>query len=100
VSTRADNLQAIATIISCIYFIVAEFGPPASYNYWAVLSLDIFLVFFWLISFAILAAQIAPYMSGYTECDYFECYSVSLTAAEKRYASALAGAAGIGGLEL
>lgn len=93
--------QAIVTLIICIYYIVAEFGAPAIYNYWAVLGLDIFLVLFWLISFALLAAQIAPYMAGYTSCDYYgDCYSVTLSDAEKTYAGALAAAAGIGGLEL
>ncbi|KAH8682277.1 hypothetical protein BX600DRAFT_505882 [Xylariales sp. PMI_506] len=90
---------AIATFICCIYYIVAEFGAPAAYNYWAVLSLDIFLVIFWLISFALLASQIAPYMSGYTYYYFGEYYTVTLDAAEQRYADCLAAASGIGGLE-
>ncbi|KAH8196767.1 hypothetical protein TruAng_009059 [Truncatella angustata] len=87
--------SALATLITCIYIIVAEFGAPALYNYWAVLSLDIFLVVFWLISFALLAAEIAPYASGY--CTYYYCYSLS--SAEKTYFAILAAAAGLGGAE-
>ncbi|KAK9779664.1 hypothetical protein SCAR479_03271 [Seiridium cardinale] len=91
---------AIATIISCIYYIVAEFGAPKLFNYWAVLSLDIFLVIFWLISFALLAAEVAPYMNGYTTCDYYYgCYTTSLSGSDKIYAACLAAAAGLGGLE-
>ncbi|KAI0126866.1 hypothetical protein BJ170DRAFT_421668 [Xylariales sp. AK1849] len=91
---------AIATVIYCIYCIVAEFGAPALYNYWAILALDIFLVIFWLISFALLAAQVAPYMGGYSYCDYWgDCYTESLSDAQMTYAACLAAAAGIGGLE-
>lgn len=42
-----------------IYLLVAHFGPPKSYNYWAIMALDIFHVLFWLISFGLLAAQAA-----------------------------------------
>ena len=47
-------------MIVCIYGIVAHFGPTSLYNYWAVLALDIFLVIFWLISFALLAFSASP----------------------------------------
>ncbi|ORY70205.1 uncharacterized protein BCR38DRAFT_319823, partial [Pseudomassariella vexata] len=91
---------AVATLISCIYHLVAEFGSPNLYNYWAVMALDIFLLIFWLISFALLASQIAPVFDSYTSCDAYDyCYSYSLTDAELIYAACLAGAAGLGGLE-
>lgn len=86
---------AIATIIISIYYIVAEFGAPKLYNYWAAMSLDIFMVIFWITSFALLASEVAPYMKGY--CDYYYCYSLSGT--DLVVASCLAAAAGLGGLE-
>ena len=39
-----------------IWELVAMSGSPRAYNYWAVLAFDIFLVIFWLISFALVAA--------------------------------------------
>ncbi|KAI0532766.1 hypothetical protein GGR58DRAFT_507098 [Xylaria digitata] len=50
---------SIVTLLSSIYVLIAHFGPPAAYNYWAILGLDIFLVLFWLIAFALLASQAA-----------------------------------------
>ncbi|RYP23822.1 hypothetical protein DL765_000899 [Monosporascus sp. GIB2] len=93
---------AIATLIASIYCLVAHFGPPTAYNYWAILGLDIFLLVFWLASFALLAAQVAPllsyysyYSSTYSEYGYYTTYD----AAVLTYAGILAGAAGLGGLE-
>lgn len=62
-------------MIACIYYLVVDFGKDAwkGYNYWAVLSLDIFLLIFWLISFALDAARVAPFANGWTICDDFEC---------------------------
>lgn len=37
---------------------------PKTYNYWAVLALDLFLTIFWLISFALLAWQAAWYFAA------------------------------------
>jgi hypothetical protein len=37
---------------------------PKTYNYWAVLALDIFLTIFWLVSFALLAWQAAWYFAA------------------------------------
>ncbi|KAH7029935.1 uncharacterized protein B0I36DRAFT_364402 [Microdochium trichocladiopsis] len=51
--------SGIATIICVVYYIVAEYALPAAYNYWAYLALDIFLVVFWLISFALVAVPVA-----------------------------------------
>lgn len=62
-------------MIACIYYLVVDFGKDAwkGYNYWAVLSLDISLLIFWLISFALDAARVAPFANGWTICDDFEC---------------------------
>lgn len=87
-----DQPQAIATLITCVYIIVAEFGAPALYNYWAVLSLDIFLVIFWLISFGLLASEVA-YLSSYL--GYY-----GATVGDGIFVAILAAASGIGGLEL
>ncbi|RYP80449.1 hypothetical protein DL769_002476 [Monosporascus sp. CRB-8-3] len=89
---------AIATLIASIYCLVAHFGPPEAYNYWAILGLDIFLLVFWLASFAVLAAQVAPLLAYYsTYSDYYGYYDYD--AAALTYTGALAGAAGLGGLE-
>ncbi|OTA68324.1 hypothetical protein K449DRAFT_429165 [Hypoxylon sp. EC38] len=93
---------AIATLITSIYCLVAHFGPPNAYNYWAILGLDIFLVIFWLISFAILAAQVAAafvYYKSYS--DYYEGYYdlSDYDTAVTTYAACLAAAAGLGGVE-
>ncbi|KAI0872637.1 hypothetical protein GGS24DRAFT_502618 [Hypoxylon argillaceum] len=82
---------AITTVLSSIYILVAHFGPPKAYNYWAILGLDIFHVIFWLISFALIASQSAlifDYGSYYG--DYYSGFTIlgSITAA----------AAGLGGV--
>ncbi|KAI2620505.1 hypothetical protein GGR54DRAFT_102670 [Hypoxylon sp. NC1633] len=91
---------AIATIITSIYCLVAHFGPPKAYNYWAILGLDIFLVLFWLISFAILASQVASAFAVYHDYanfygDYYDDYETAINI----YGGCLAGAAGLGGVE-
>ncbi|KAI2618952.1 hypothetical protein GGS26DRAFT_573662 [Hypomontagnella submonticulosa] len=89
---------SIATLITSIYCLVAHFGPPKAYNYWAILGLDIFLVIFWLISFAILAAQIAAvfaYYDAYSSIYELDAYDTAITT----YAACLAAAAGLGGVE-
>jgi hypothetical protein len=59
-----------------VYILVASLAAPKAYNLWAVLSLEIFEVFVWLIAFALLAAlsetwtvdcSYSPY-SGYYSC--------------------------------
>lgn len=92
---------AIATLIVTIYHLVAQFGSPKLFNYWAVLGLDIFLLIFWLISYAILAAQIAPAFAGSVECDYWTgyCNTYALGGIGLIYASCLAAAAGLGGVQ-
>ncbi|KAI0151587.1 hypothetical protein GGR57DRAFT_470787 [Xylariaceae sp. FL1272] len=83
---------AIVTLISSIYILVAHYGPPRAYNYWAILGLDIFLVLFWLISFAVLASQAAAVLSvaSYYDGDY--------VAISNTFGGILAAAAGIGAL--
>jgi len=103
---------ALASMIIVVYNLVASIAAPALYNYWAVLGLDIFAVFFWLISFAILASEVAAYqIITYSDaCAYNYagvCYKRDLSSLAKRYATtnvytyrnALAAASGLGGLE-
>jgi hypothetical protein len=55
-------------IVYSIYHMVAHFSAPVIYNYWAILSVDIFFVVMWLCSFALQAARVAQlydYYSGY-----------------------------------
>ncbi|KAK4044485.1 integral membrane protein [Parachaetomium inaequale] len=65
---------AVMTLATSIYQLVAELGPPAAYNYWATLGLDIFYVVMWLCSFAVLAASVAPWF-GYSSYSYSYSYS-------------------------
>jgi len=106
---------AIATMIITVYIIVAEFAVPVIYNYWAILGLDIFAVIFWIISFPLLASEVADfvvfdnYNNDYT-CSYYigdYCvYKRSLGLSKRfwidsstTYRNAMAAAAGLGGLE-
>ncbi|KAI1822922.1 hypothetical protein F4861DRAFT_358689 [Xylaria intraflava] len=86
---------AIVTLISSIYLLVAHFGNPAAYNYWAILGLDIFLVIFWLISFALLASQAASLLS-IASYDYFDPYYSFANDALGIYGVICAAAAGLG----
>ena len=93
-------------MICCIYFIVAEFGPANLYNYWAVLSLDIFLIVMWLASFALMASEVAPYMKAYSsyysyDSSYYysSVYSTDYSALGI-FLACMAAVAGVGGLEL
>ncbi|KAI6082851.1 hypothetical protein F4821DRAFT_246132 [Hypoxylon rubiginosum] len=95
---------SIVTLITSIYCLVAHYGPPKAYNYWAILALDIFLVIFWLISFAILAAQVASAFAYYDEVrdyygEYYDDYLDEYDTAVTVYGSCLAAAAGLGGVE-
>jgi len=90
---------AIATLIICVYCIVAEFGAPVIYNYWAILGLDIFLVVFWLVSLAVMASEVAPFLRTYTECYYGVCETYQLDGYSRQYADCMAAVAGLGGLE-
>ncbi|KAN0102777.1 hypothetical protein V8E51_011090 [Hyaloscypha variabilis] len=104
---------ALATMIITVYIIVAETAAPIIYNYWAILGLDIFAIVFWIISFSLLASEVAAYqIVTYTECSYSYagvCYykrSRALEHLAKRdttnvytYRNAMAAASGLGGLE-
>ncbi|KAI3324567.1 hypothetical protein HD806DRAFT_534030 [Xylariaceae sp. AK1471] len=88
---------AIVTLLTSIYILVAHFGPPAAYNYWAILGLDIFHAIFWLISFALLASEAAAFLavaSAYD--DVYRFYGV--TNYDKTYGAIIAAAAGLGGV--
>lgn len=68
---------AIITLIICIYDIVAEKTAQSAYNMWAVLSLDILAVIFWLVSMSVLANLRATFtipVEVQTSCDEFGCY--------------------------
>ncbi|KAK4216547.1 hypothetical protein QBC37DRAFT_86991 [Rhypophila decipiens] len=82
---------ALFTLITSIYHLVAEYGAPSIYNYWAVLGLDIFMVIMWLSSFALLASQVAIWMA-YVSVNYY--YS-----GDKIVISCLAAAAALGGIQ-
>ena len=95
--------QAIATIITLIYIFVATYSQPIIYQYWAILGLEIFCLIFWLISFALLASEVAVaasydcggYYDGYG--DYVEetCSSATLG-----IIGLFGACAGVGGIEL
>ena len=100
-------------MIITIYIIVAETGVPIIYNYWAILGLDIFAVVFWIISFSLLASEVAAYQIvtyKFNNCVYSYagvCYYKRSRALESRattnvytYRNAMAAASGLGGLEL
>ncbi|KAK4128139.1 hypothetical protein N657DRAFT_667471 [Parathielavia appendiculata] len=93
---------AIMTLVSSIYHLVAHWGVPALYNYWAILGLDILLVVMWLCSFALLAARIAA-VYAYVD-DYYGSYSYygsgyGLSSSEDALLITQALAAALGGVE-
>jgi hypothetical protein len=104
---------AIATMIITVYVIAAE-RAPMIYNYWAILGLDIFAIVFWVISFSLLASEVASWVI-YTDnfgctTDIFGdvvCYkkrSLGLskrfwTTSPYRYRDSMAAASALGGLE-
>ncbi|KAF7553629.1 hypothetical protein G7Z17_g3501 [Cylindrodendrum hubeiense] len=91
---------AVATLISSLYMIIANQCAPQLYNYWAVMSLDIFLLIFWLISFALLAAETAYFWAAGTYyCGYYSCYYGTLEGSALVLGAILAAAAGLGALE-
>ncbi|KAH7155407.1 hypothetical protein B0J13DRAFT_225163 [Dactylonectria estremocensis] len=90
----------VVTFIASLYMVIANQSAHQLYNYWAVLSLDIFLVIFWLISFALLASQTAYLWAvGGSYCDYYSCYYGSLSGSALIYGAILATACGLGALE-
>jgi hypothetical protein len=89
---------AIVSLGTSIYLLVAHFGPPKSYNYWAIMSLDIFHVLFWLVSFGLLAAQAAALFvlgSSYYYDDYYYSYGDGYSI----LGAIAAAAAGLGGVQ-
>ncbi|KAF7880847.1 uncharacterized protein EAF02_006738 [Botrytis sinoallii] len=67
--------SAAISIVICVYVIVASTGAPVLYNYWAILGLDIIAVILWVVSFPILASQIANAITVDYSCDsYYSCY--------------------------
>jgi hypothetical protein len=101
-------------MIIVVYNLVATMAVPAMYNYWAVLGLDIFAIIFWIISFSLLASEVAAYqIVTYSDtCAYYYngyCYKKrGLNFLPKRvattnvytYRNSMAAASGLGGLEL
>lgn len=101
-------------MIIVVYNLVATMAVPVIYNYWAVLGLDIFAVVFWIISFSLLASEVAAYgivTYNSDSCDYYYngyCYKKrGLNFLLKRattnvytYRNSMAAASGLGGLEL
>jgi hypothetical protein len=90
-------------MIVTIYYIVAEFGAPAIYNYWAVLSLDIFLVIMWIASMGLLASWMSLIYTPTTSYDYWTDSYVTYSSfgdIAKAWSASLAAACGLGGLEL
>jgi hypothetical protein len=91
----------IMTMIATIYYLVAEFSSPASYNYWAVLALDIFLVIMWLASFALLASDVAVIYAYAADASYYYGYKRSeITDIGTAWAACLAACSALGGVEL
>lgn len=84
-------------MILSVYHIAAWFVAPL-FNYWAALAVDAFMIIMWLSSFALLASEVATVFSwGYTS---YYGYTYGLSTQETIWASALAAASGLGGLEL
>ncbi|PSS10548.1 hypothetical protein M430DRAFT_60985 [Amorphotheca resinae ATCC 22711] len=115
-SFDGDSLMlftALATIIISSYVLLASLVWPIIYNYWALLGLDIFSIIFWIISFSLLASEIADYswaFHGGFSCAYDAFTGLYDLCARKRgvlgkrdsvytYRNALAAACGLGGLE-
>ncbi|KAK1597459.1 uncharacterized protein LY79DRAFT_508051 [Colletotrichum navitas] len=89
---------SLSTMVVTVWLIVAEFSSPKAYNYWAVLALDIFLLFFWLCSFALLATQVG-YLFGSSYSYYGRYYNSDIPDVGVIFSACMAAAAGIGGLE-
>lgn len=50
-------MQSLVTLIATIYAVLTDRKFGNFFNYWAIIALDLFLVIFWLISFAKDAAE-------------------------------------------
>jgi hypothetical protein len=95
--------QALATIITLIYIFVATYSQPIIYQYWAILGLEVLCLIFWLISFALLASEVA-YATSYACGGYYDAYGdyISRTCSSRTLGIlGLFGAcAGVGAIEL
>ncbi|RDW92541.1 hypothetical protein BP5796_01935 [Coleophoma crateriformis] len=98
---------ALATMIVVTYVGVATLFAPVIYNYWAILGLDVFAIIFWLISFPLLASEIASYSGTTYDYCYYYCYRKdkryvpakrAVTTVET-YRNAMIADAAIGGIE-
>ncbi|PSR87419.1 hypothetical protein BD289DRAFT_432355 [Coniella lustricola] len=101
-ANQLNIFTAVWTMIIGIYYIVVEIGGPQAwkgYNYWAVLVLDILSVIFWLVSFALMAARVAPFAGGIEVCGIYECVTYALEGDYLTLFACCAAVAGIGGLE-
>jgi len=92
---------ALATIITLIYIFVATYSQPIIYQYWAILALEIFCLIFWLISFALLASEVAI-AAAYTCGGYYyygKYYSTSCNSETLGIIGLFGACAGVGGIE-
>lgn len=86
-----------------IYLLIVEVGGPEAwkgYNYWAVLVLDILSLVFWLVSFALMAARVAPFADGFEICGVLYCDTEPLEGIYLTLFACLAAIAGLGGIDL
>ncbi|PQE10422.1 Integral membrane protein [Rutstroemia sp. NJR-2017a WRK4] len=76
-SFDGDNMtlfSSLATIIIVVYYLIATLSFPKLYNYWAILGLEILAVIFWVVSFPLLASEIANSLGYYSYSDYYSSY--------------------------
>jgi hypothetical protein len=93
-------LSSLVTLITTIYCIVGMKPVPQIFNYWAILAFDIFLVIFWLISFALLAYYVGPIFQEVNYyIDYYSYYYDYYDAATVTVAAVLAAGAAMSGIE-
>ncbi|KXX80077.1 hypothetical protein MMYC01_202879, partial [Madurella mycetomatis] len=88
---------AVMALISSVYHLVARYGAPSIYNYWAILGLDIFFVVMWLASFALQASRVGALfalMDIYSSSSYYSYNSYEIS-----WLGVQAGAAGLGGIQ-
>jgi hypothetical protein len=101
-NTHHDG-QAVLSMLTSVYQFVAHYGPPAAYNYWAILGLEIFNIIMWLCSFALLASEVAPIFGegSYTYNSRTGRYTrTGLTGLALTLAATQMTAAALGGVEL
>ncbi|KAF1985792.1 hypothetical protein K402DRAFT_100723 [Aulographum hederae CBS 113979] len=69
----------VVTFIVIGYYLITTTCAQNAYNYWAVMSLDIFLVIFWLITFALDAVWTAWVSVNFTSLDNNPVFAVFAT---------------------